>query len=179
MIPLSDLGKRLCILGPSNSGKSTLATAIGRKCSFDVIHLDQLHHLPNTDWQVRPANEFIALHQVAIARDHWVMDGNYSSCLDQRLERATGLILLDVSTATSLWRYFCRTLFEPGRHGGLEGKRDSLKWAMIHHIMARTPRNRVRYERMFCELDLPKIRLSSVREINRCYKRWGLQLHGE
>lgn len=179
MIPLADLGKRICILGPSNSGKSTLATAIGRKCGFDVIHLDQLHHLPNTDWQVRPTDEFIALHNQAIARDQWVMDGNYSSCMTQRFERATGLILLDVSTPTSLLRYVYRTLFESNRYGALEGKRDSLKWSMIHHIAVATPKNRIRYERMFQALSLPKIQLSSVREINQCYRQWALQTHPE
>ncbi|GAB3794753.1 ATPase AAA [Spirosoma humi] len=177
MISLSDLGKRICILGPSNSGKSTLANAIGRKCSLDVIHLDQLHHLPNTDWQVRPSDEFIALHNAAIAGDQWVIEGNYSICMGPRFERATGLILLDVSTLTSLWRYVNRTLFELSRYGGLEGSQDSLKWIMIHHIIAGTPKNRIRYERMFQALTLPKIRLSSVREINRFYKRWELQPH--
>lgn len=179
MIPLADLGRRICILGPSNSGKSTLATAIGRKCTIDVIHLDQLYHLPNTDWQVRPTDEFIALHNRAITQDQWVMDGNYSSCMGQRFDRATGLILLDVSTPTSLLRYANRTLFESDRHGALEGKRDSLKWSMIRHIIVRTPKNRIRYEQLFHDLDLPKIYLSSVREINRCYQQWGLQTPSE
>lgn len=174
MILLSELGKRICILGPSNSGKSTLANVIGRKRSYDVIHLDQLYHLPNTDWQVRPTDEFIALHNAAIAGDQWVMEGNYSICMGQRFERATGLILLDVSTLTSLRRYLNRILFEVSRYGGLEGSQDSLKWAMFHHIIARTPKNRIRYERMFQALDLPRIRLSSVHEINQCSKRWGL-----
>ena len=31
---LDDLGARICILGPSNSGKSTLAAAIGRPDHF-------------------------------------------------------------------------------------------------------------------------------------------------
>lgn len=51
---LEDLGQRICILGPSNSGKSTLASAIGRKCGLTVIHLDQLYHRPGTDWEPRP-----------------------------------------------------------------------------------------------------------------------------
>lgn len=50
----SDLGDRICILGPSNSGKSTLADAIARKRGLEPIHLDLLHHLPNTDWEPRP-----------------------------------------------------------------------------------------------------------------------------
>lgn len=174
MIPLSSFGERICILGPSNSGKSTLANAIGRKRNVEVVHLDQLYHLQNTDWQVRPTNEFIALHDAAIARDHWVMDGNYSSCMEQRLKRATGLILLDVSTSTSLLRYFYRTLFERKRYGGLEGVPERIKWDMIHHIILSTPKNRNRYKTMFYDIDLPKVRLSSAHQINQCYRNWGL-----
>lgn len=37
---LSDLGNRICMLGPSNSGKSTLVNAIARKRGLD--RLDQL-----------------------------------------------------------------------------------------------------------------------------------------
>ena len=115
-IPLSmnldTLGPRICILGPSNSGKSTLADAIAAKQGLEPIHLDRLYHLPHTDWQPRPAGEFLTLHDAAIAGERWVMDGNYSSCLPQRLARATGLILLDLSTPLSLWRYARRTWFE-------------------------------------------------------------------
>ncbi|CDL80112.1 ATPase AAA [Xenorhabdus cabanillasii] len=58
---LSDLGNRICIMGPSNSGKSTLANAISTKCNLKTIHLDQLFHLPNTNWQERTVEEFISL----------------------------------------------------------------------------------------------------------------------
>ena len=171
---LSDFGDRICILGPSNSGKSTLANAIARKRGLETVHLDQLFHLPNTDWEQRPRNEFIALHDAAIAGERWVMHGNYSFCMSQRLRRATGLILLDISTASSLLRYFRRTLFEKDRLGALEGGRDSVKWDMIHHIAVTTPRNRKKYQSMFEELDLPKLQLTSVRAIKQCFLAWGL-----
>ena len=171
---LSELGDRICILGPSNSGKSTLADAIGRKRNLEVVHLDLLFHLPNTDWEQRPRSEFIALHDTAIAGERWVMDGNYSIGMPQRFQRATGLILLDISTPASLLRYFRRTLLERERHGGLEGGRDSIKWDMIHHIVVTTPRNRERYKTMFAELDLPKLQLSSLRAIKRCFQKWDL-----
>ena len=173
---LSDLGDRICILGPSNSGKSTLANAIARKRGLEAVHLDVLHHLPNTDWEPRSRDEFIALHDAAIAGERWVMDGNYSVCMPQRFRRATGLILLDVSTSASLLRYFRRTLFETKRPGALEGGRDSVKWDMIHHIAVVQPRNRKRYGAMFDELDLPKLQLSSVSAIKRCFRDWGLTL---
>lgn len=95
MTTLDELGPRICILGPSNSGKSTLAEAIAGKRDLPAIHLDQLFHTPHTDWIPRPAQEFVHLHDAAIAQEQWVMDGNYSRTLPQRLARATGLILLD------------------------------------------------------------------------------------
>ncbi|TPL91179.1 AAA family ATPase [Mesorhizobium sp. B2-3-12] len=171
---LSNLGDRICILGPSNSGKSTLADAIARKRGLTPIHLDLLFHLPNTDWVQRPRDEFIALHDAAIAGERWVMDGNYSVCMPQRFQRATGLILLDISTSASLLRYFRRTLFERERRGGLEGGRDSVKWDMIHHIAVATPKNRERYRTMFERIDLPKLQLSSVRAIKECFREWEL-----
>jgi adenylate kinase family enzyme len=175
---LCDLGERICILGPSNSGKSTLAEAIARKRGLPAVHLDQFYHLPNTDWQLRPADEFVALHDAAIAGDRWVMDGNYSNCMPQRLLRATGVILLDISMSASLLRYFRRTLFDRKRFGALEGGRDSIKWDMIYHIAVVTPKNRKRYANMFNEIDLPKVRLPSIRAIHQCYERWDLELYG-
>ena len=175
MMPLSELGERICILGPSNSGKSTLAEAIARKAELQVVHLDQLHHQPHTNWVPRPANEFLALHDEAIAGERWVIDGNYSKLFPQRFRRATGIILLDISTGTSLFRYLRRTLFEHNRIGALAGGQDSIKFAMLHHIAIVTPGNRKRYAEVYRQLHLPKICLSSTRDLNNCFQEWGLE----
>ncbi len=172
---LSELGERICILGPSNSGKSTLAEAIARKRGLKAIHLDQLHHLPNTNWQMRPEGEFLALHDEAIASDRWVIDGNYSKCFPQRFQRATGIILLDISTVASLLRYIRRTVFDDKRIGALEGGQDSIKLAMLHHIAVVTPGNRKRYADIYGQLRLPKVYLPSIRAINACYQDWELE----
>jgi adenylate kinase family enzyme len=174
-IALPDLGRRICILGPSNSGKSTLAEAIARKCGLDAIHLDQLHHLPHTDWKPRPREEFLALHDAAILGDAWVIDGNYSACMPQRFRRATGIILLDISTPSSLLRYVMRCLSGRARAGALEGGSDGITWAMLHHIAVVTPGNRKRYAEVYRQTRLPKIRLASMRAIDQCYRQWGLE----
>jgi adenylate kinase family enzyme len=124
---LDQLGPRLCILGPSNSGKSTLAVAIAAARGLVPIHLDQLHHLPHTDWVPRPADDFAALHDAAILDESWVIEGNYTRLLPQRLARATGMLLLDVPTSVSLYRYVRRCWFARERHGALAGGRDSVK----------------------------------------------------
>lgn len=172
---LDELGSRICIMGPSNSGKSTLADAIARAKGLEVVHLDQLHHLPHTDWVARPADEFAALHDAAILDDRWVIDGNYSRLLPQRLKRATGLVLLDVPTTTSLYRYIRRCWFERDRRGALEGSRDSVKWDMIRHIVVATRANRNRYRVMVDGISLPKIQIDSTNALAAFYRASGLR----
>ena len=172
---LDDLGARICIMGPSNSGKSTLAQAIARARDLEAVHLDRLHHLPHTDWVPRPESEFTMLHDAAVRVERWVIDGNYSRLLPQRLARATGVILLDSSTATSLYRYVRRCWFERDRRGGLEGARDSVKLRMIHHIAVATRANRTRYREMFDQIDLPKVRIASPGALAAFYQLNGLK----
>jgi adenylate kinase family enzyme len=168
---LDELGPRICILGPSNSGKSTLAVAIAAARGLEAIHLDQLHHLPHTDWVPRPADEFATLHDTAILSDSWVIEGNYTQLLPQRLARATGVLLLDVPTSVSLYRYVRRCWFERQRNGALAGGRDSVKWAMLHHILFATRANRARYRRILEYIALPKALLDSSRAITDFYRR--------
>ena len=174
IMTLDELGRRICIMGPSNSGKSTLAEAISRARGLKAVHLDQLHHLPHTDWVSRPANEFAALHDTAIMGACWVMEGNYSRLLAQRLQRATGFMLLDLSTPVSLYRYLRRCWFEPNRLGALDGGRDSVKWDMIRHILVATRANRGRYRHTFDDVRLPKVYLGSARRLAEFYRVNGL-----
>ena len=69
-LSLEELGPRICIMGPSNSGKSTLADAIARKTSLPLIHLDQLHHLPDSKWVPRKPEDFYRLHAEAVQKEN-------------------------------------------------------------------------------------------------------------
>lgn len=122
----------------------------------------------------RPFDEFRDLHDKALLADRWVIDGNYSKLMPQRLARATGLIVLDVPTLVSLMRYVRRSLLERDRQGALEGSRDSVKWNMIRHIVITTPSNRRRYAELFEQSTLAKVRLASPVAVNQAYKDWVL-----
>ena len=175
MLPLSDLGQRIMVLGPSNAGKSTLAAALGVKLSVPVVHLDQLNHLPNTDWEPRPKEEFVTLHDAAIAGDQWVMDGNYTRVTPQRFERATGVILITSNHWLRLARYFRRTMRHPSeRIGNLEGGNETLKWQMVDWILFKTPRNAVRYKKMIEQTDLPRVLCPSIKSLKQLYSDWDL-----
>lgn len=173
--PLYSLGPRICVCGPSNSGKSTLAAAIGRKIGAPPVHLDQFRFLPDTDWQQRSDEDFAALHDDAIAKDRWVIDGNYSKLMPARLARATGIILLGDNRWANLARYFNRTLFQRQRVGNLEGNKDSVKWAMIHWIMVVSPKSLERYRAGLPQSGLPFVQSRSMRELKQVYRAWELR----
>lgn len=175
MTRLADLGPRICIFGPSNSGKSTLAVAIGTARKLPVIHLDQLYHLPQTNWVPRPSDEFGQLHDTAIAGDNWVIDGNYSRLIPLRLGHATGVIRLECPTMISLGRYFRRAWFDRHRRGAIVGGRDPVNWPMLWHIAVVVRRNRGRDLAQFDSVDLPKIRLSTARDVAALYRTEGLE----
>jgi adenylate kinase family enzyme len=172
--PLSALGSRIMVCGPSNNGKSTLAVAIGRTLDMPVIHVDALRHLPRTDWVQRPDEDFVRLHEAAIAAERWVMDGNYSALFPARLARATGIVMLGANRWANLQRYLRRTVLERHRFGALEGGRDSLKWSMIHWIVVTSPKNLAHYRRTLPKAGLPYVETHSMRELRALYSAWGL-----
>ena len=169
---LDDLGRRIVILGPTNAGKSTLAVAIGKKIGVPAHHVDLFRHMPNTDWEQRPDEEFHALHAEAVAEPEWVMDGNYSAILPLRFSRATGVIALDEPLWRRYWRYFTRTL-NRNRAGALEGNRDSIKWDMIHWLWI-TRDAADKYIAVAKATGLPVVVCRNQRELQALYRRWAL-----
>ncbi|MVS98325.1 AAA family ATPase [Devosia marina] len=172
-MPIEDLGRRTIILGPTNAGKSTLAVALGNKLGVPTLHIDLFRHLPNTDWKQRPDEEFAAIHDAAIAGPEWVMDGNYTKLLPQRLARATGIIVVDDHLWRRYWRYFRRTLGHVPRAGALEGNRDSIKWAMIQWLW-RTRNAALASRRHAIESGLPYLVVQDQTQLQALYKAWDL-----
>jgi adenylate kinase family enzyme len=95
------------------AGKSTLANELGRALGVPVVHLDSIYWKPG--WVGSSWDEFRAQHDQVIARDAWVLDGNYSSGgLAERLMRADTVYVLTVPRLVSLARVTRRWL----RHRG-------------------------------------------------------------
>jgi len=174
--PLATLGQRIMICGPSNSGKSTLARAIGQQLGRQTVYLDLLYHQPHTNWVPRPREEFTALHEAAIAAENWVMEGNYFATVTQRLERATGIIMLGSEPWRGAARNLRRTLFETGhRAGQLEGNIDTLNWELFRFILFEQPKKRQRDLNILRGSGLPMLQLEKMAELNRLYREWELR----
>ncbi|MWV60331.1 AAA family ATPase [Rathayibacter sp. VKM Ac-2754] len=172
---LDDLGDRLCIIGPSSSGKSTLAAAIGRARGMRVVHLDQYRHLPGRHWVERGDDEFAALHAAAIAGECWVIEGNYSRWLPERLDRATGLIALESTTTATVIRYLHRTWSGQERVGGLEETRDRVSLAMLRFLLGPSRRSRGRCRRLHEESAVPSVLLPDRAALDRFARANGLR----
>ncbi|KIC42508.1 ATPase AAA [Ruegeria sp. ANG-R] len=176
MKSLSALGQRIVIVGPSNSGKSTLAVSIAKKLSLRAVHLDQLRHMPNTNWLERPDEEFARLHNTAIMNEGWVMEGNYSGLLPQRLDRASGIILLNSNVWLRYVRYLKRTLKNNGvRAGHLEGSQDKLSWKMTNWII-KTRNKAARYEKIVRKTGKPMVMCYTSKDLHHLYREWDLSL---
>lgn len=83
---------RVAIVGVPGAGKSTLARAIGRRCSLPVIHLDA--HYFDPGWQPKPDETWRTTYEELVARERWVMDGAFA--MDKALSRADTIVVLEL-----------------------------------------------------------------------------------
>lgn len=108
--------KRVLILGNSGSGKSSFAEKLAAKLGIPCVHLDSHYWRPN--WVPTPAEEWPDVVRRLIDEDEWVMDGNYSSTLDERMQRADTAIYLRVSRPVATWRVLKRRIAHRGQARG-------------------------------------------------------------
>jgi adenylate kinase family enzyme len=86
--------RRIAIIGPTASGKSTLASRLARLLGIPVYHLDALYWRPGrvpTPW-----DEWDESLRKIVARDEWIIDGNFTRTLSERVEAADTVIFLDL-----------------------------------------------------------------------------------
>ena len=87
--------ERIIIIGCGGAGKSTLARKLGEVLDLPVVHLDKLFWKPN--WVEKSNEEFDALLAQELAKDRWIMDGNFNRTMPERIKRCDTIIYLDFS----------------------------------------------------------------------------------
>ena len=105
--------QRILVLGPCGAGKSTFAVRLGETLGLPVIHLDKEYW--RAGWVEPPDDEWFARVDQLIARDRWVMDGNYGGTLARRLKRADLVVNLDYARRVFFPRMVWRLLTNWGR----------------------------------------------------------------
>ncbi len=106
----SSLPQRICVIGTSGAGKTTLARQVAQKLNIPHFELDSLYWQPN--WVIVPADIFRHRVEESLMGNNWIVDGNYSKVRDIVWGKADTLIWLDytfpVVMSRVLWRTFRR-----------------------------------------------------------------------
>ena len=85
--------KRIMIIGCPGSGKSTFARGLAEKTGLPLYYLDMMYW--NPDRTTKPKEEFRAALRETVTLDEWIIDGNYGSTLEIRMEACDTVIFLD------------------------------------------------------------------------------------
>lgn len=85
--------KRVAVIGCPGGGKSTFSRALRDRVGLPLYHLDALYWRDDRTHLSR--EEFYPLMREIIAREEWIMDGNYNSTLEWRISACDLLIFLD------------------------------------------------------------------------------------
>ena len=85
--------KRVAVIGCPGGGKSTFSRALRARVDLPLYHLDAIYWRDDRTHLSR--EEFYPLMQKIIAREEWIMDGNYNATLEWRISACDLLIFLD------------------------------------------------------------------------------------
>lgn len=92
--------KRILVLGSPGSGKSTFSRKLSEKTNLPICYLDRLFW--NADKTTVSREEFQKRLAKELLKDKWIMDGNYSFTLKERLKACDTVFLLDYPTDVCL-----------------------------------------------------------------------------
>ena len=88
--------KRVVVIGCPGSGKSTFARELNRITGLPLYHLDMMYW--NSDKTTVDKAVFRARLAEVLGRETWIVDGNYASTMEMRIEACDTVIFLDYPT---------------------------------------------------------------------------------
>ena len=164
--------KRILIIGSSGSGKSTLARQLGAGLELPVIHLDR--HYWHPGWVGTPIAEWQKIVARLIQRDSWIIDGNYRSTLQMRLEAADSVVFLDLPPWICAMRALKRRIQYHNRprpdiaDGCKEPLLDPQLFQFIRHVLSYPDRAKPYVMKQLAEIANEKhiVLLQSAKDVN-------------
>lgn len=96
--------KRVVIIGPGASGKSTLALQLGEITGLPVVELDKVFWRPGLI--ETPRDQWMGIQRKLVEEKEWILDGDLGpyDVIEVRLRAADTIIFLDFSLLRCAWR---------------------------------------------------------------------------
>ena len=85
--------KKIMVIGCPGSGKSTFSRALHQITGIPLFHLDMMYW--NSDRTTVEKAVFLKRLSDAIQQNAWIIDGNYGSTIELRLQACDTVIFLD------------------------------------------------------------------------------------
>ena len=92
--------KKVIVIGCPGSGKSHFSKELHAKTGIPLYHLDMMYW--NADRTTVDKSTFLERLSGALAKNTWIIDGNYSSTMEMRIQAADTVIFLDYPTELCL-----------------------------------------------------------------------------
>lgn len=103
-----NLGKKILIIGPNGSGKTTFGKKLSLKINIPFYELDFYSWQP--DWRETDYGEFRNITEELTGKDEWIIDGNYARNQDLTIPRSDTIIWLDPTHTKSIYRTLKRSV---------------------------------------------------------------------
>lgn len=85
--------QKVIVIGCPGSGKSTFSRALSQITGLPLTHLDMLYW--NADKTTVERSVFLERLSTVLQKDAWIIDGNYSSTMELRMQECDTVFFLD------------------------------------------------------------------------------------
>ena len=92
--------QKILVIGCPGSGKSTFAKELAKAMGLPLVHLDMLYW--NSDGNRVEREVFLERLDQTLVGDSWIIDGNYISTMDMRMNLCDTVFFLDYDVAVCL-----------------------------------------------------------------------------
>lgn len=161
--------KKIAVIGGSGAGKTTLTTNLARDLNLPVMHIDGVHHLAN--WKIRDTEERDKIILEKMNSYSWIMDGTYTSTLEERVKSADLVIYLDYSSFAQVIGVLKRYCKNPGKEKPeIPGCQEKMSWKFLKWVWNWRKTKRDKVLNTITKVDNKKVLIfKNRRSLNKWY----------
>ena len=161
---------RICIVGGSGTGKTTLSNNLSKELGLPVMHIDAVHYFAN--WEIRDKDERDKIILDKVKENKWIIDGTYKATLEARVKNADKVIFLDYSMPARMKSVVGRCIKNRGKEvADIPGCVESLNMFLVKLVLKFKKEKRPAIVEEINKVDKDKVLIfKNRRALNKWFK---------